>query len=96
MTRDQIDELKSQVDQLSGIKTFKMEYKEVKTVTPASTSSSRGRRRTAVRRAREEKIITPAMQAADFAKLFHSSLIDLETLARPTIVNDRRQESALK
>jgi type II secretory pathway component PulK len=32
----------------------------------------------------------------DFAKLFNSSLVDTETLAKPTIASDDRKESALK
>ncbi len=35
-------------------------------------------------------------QSADFAKIFHSSLIDLDLLARPTIESPTRKESALK
>jgi hypothetical protein len=35
-------------------------------------------------------------QTTHFAKLFHSSLIDTEALARPTIVRRGRNESALK
>ena len=37
-----------------------------------------------------------ASQAVDFAKLFHSSLIDTEELARPSIASESRNESALK
>jgi type II secretory pathway component PulK len=37
-----------------------------------------------------------AAQARDFSKLMHSSLIDTEMLARPTIVSEGRKESALK
>jgi type II secretory pathway component PulK len=37
-----------------------------------------------------------AKQSADFAKLCHSSLIDTEALARPTIISETRKESALK
>lgn len=35
-------------------------------------------------------------QSGDFSKLFHSSLLDLQILAEPTIVSESRKESALK
>jgi hypothetical protein len=35
-------------------------------------------------------------QSSDFARIFHSSLIDLDLLARPTIESPTRKESALK
>jgi hypothetical protein len=35
-------------------------------------------------------------QSSDFAKIFHSSLIDLDLLARPTVESPTRKESALK
>jgi type II secretory pathway component PulK len=36
------------------------------------------------------------VHTTDFARLFHSSVIDTEVLARPTIVSESRKESALK
>jgi DNA uptake protein ComE-like DNA-binding protein len=45
-------------------------------------------------------VLTPSdqlnRQSADFAQIFHSSLIDLDLLARPTIESAERKESALK
>ena len=40
--------------------------------------------------------ISTAAQTADYAKLFHSFLLDIEDLAKPTLISDRRKESALK
>lgn len=37
-----------------------------------------------------------AEQSAFYARLFHSSMLDSEALARPTIISDLREESALK
>ena len=37
-----------------------------------------------------------AEQTTDFARLFHCSLIDTETLARPSGISVEREESALK
>ena len=39
---------------------------------------------------------TTPIIAVDFAKIFHSSLIDTEFLAKPTLVGANRKESALK
>ncbi len=35
-------------------------------------------------------------QTRDFSELFHSSLLDLQILAEPTIISETRKESALK
>ena len=40
--------------------------------------------------------IPATVHTTDFAKFFHSSLLDTETLARPTIESESRKESALK
>ena len=37
-----------------------------------------------------------AEQSALYARLFHSSLLDIESLARPIVASDRRTESVLK
>jgi hypothetical protein len=105
----EIDSLKDQLELVSEIKTFKIEFKSknqiVRTPTPTSTtrSSTRSASRSRVRPPRmrtSRKTITAAQQIAeqssDFAKLCHSSLIDTEALARPIIISETRQESALK
>jgi hypothetical protein len=96
-----IDELKDQLKQISEIKPFKLDLKPITRVqrVPTSTSTrttTRGRR-TRTPRARTTRTAIPvSAQIADFARLLHSSLIDTEVLARPTIVSERRKESALK
>jgi len=97
----QIDSLKKQLKEINSIKQFKLEFKDVMlTERETTTASSRRRvgRRTRAARARETKrtVIPAAVHLADFAKLFHSSLIDTEALARPTIMSESRKESALK
>ena len=108
----QIDSLigpKGQLKKIGEIKTFKIEFKNtsqiIRTPAPAPTTSSSARRtsRSRVRPPRmrtSRKTITAAeqiaQQSADFAKLCHSSLIDTEALARPIIISETRQESALK
>jgi hypothetical protein len=100
---------KGQLKKIGEIKTFKIEFKNtsqiIRTPTPTPTTSSSARRtsRSRVRPPRmrtSRKTITAAeqiaQQSADFAKLCHSSLIDTEALARPIILSETRQESALK
>jgi hypothetical protein len=95
---------------IGEIKTFKIEFKNTSQIirTPAPTptttrSSTRSTSRSRVRPPRmrtQRKTITAAeqiaQQSADFAKLCHSSLIDTEALARPIIISETREESALK
>ncbi|MHC4693524.1 MAG: hypothetical protein ACYS67_12350 [Planctomycetota bacterium] len=105
----QIDSLKDQLKEVSEIKTFKVEFKNksqitrVPTTTPTTSSSSSRTSRSRVRPPRMRtvrKTITAAeqiaQQSSDFSKLCHSSLIDRELLARPIIISETRQESALK
>ncbi len=94
----EIDSLKSQMDEISEIKTFKLDFKPIKIVEKeVRTRRRRGRRRRRYSRMRRvHKTLPASIHTADFAKLFHSSLIDIETLARPTIISESRKESALK
>jgi len=103
MDSREIDSLKRQVEEMSEIKPFKLYFKPIVKRTPIKTrarSARRGRRTT--RRTTRHKTRTisvfeqMAQQSTDFAKLFHSSLIDTEALARPTIVSEDRKESTLK
>ena len=98
----QIDSLKKQLKEINSIKKFKLDFKDV-TLTeqrPAARTSRRrgaGRRTRAARARKTKKTVIPAeVHLTDFAKLFHSSLIDTEALARPTIESESRKESALK
>jgi len=99
----QIDKLKDQLKQISEIKPFKLNLTSITKVerTPISTSTGLGTttrtRRTRTTQVRTTRTRIPvSAQLADYAKLFHSSLIDTEVLARPTIISERRKESALK
>ncbi len=99
----QIDSLKKQLEEISEIKTFKLKFKPIKkTIASPKSRASRSRRRRSrsrlsKRSRRERTTTTPAsVHTADFAKLFHSSLIDSESLARPTIISESRKESPLK
>ncbi len=98
---EQIDSLKEQLGEISEIKPFKLEFKAIKIIerraAPARsrTRTRRGRRRAAQQRT-VRKTIPASVHVTDFAKLFHSGLIDTESLARLTIESEYRKESALK
>jgi hypothetical protein len=100
-----IDEIKEQVKEIAGMRPFKLEFKDISTRTPVKTAASRERRRRSrnIRnRPTRYKVTTVSAkqqmvrQAADCSKLFHSSLLDTELLARPTTGSETREESALK
>ena len=93
----QVDSLEQELEEISKIKRFRLDFKPITKTTRRTRRISRGRR-TRVRRSRSvTRTIAPAsVHIADFAKLFHSSLIDAEALAVPTIVSESRKESALK
>ena len=95
-----IDSLKQQLNEINKIKPFKLDPKPI-TITEkkeAKPKTRPGRRRVkrTSRRQLTKKTIPASVHTADFAKLFHSSLIDTEVLAKPTIVSENRKESALK
>jgi hypothetical protein len=100
----QIDALIEQLALVGEIKPFKQEFKTITKMVkvPVKTTSTSSRSRT-TRTARPKtyrKPISASQQASEqtahFAKIFHSSLIDTEALARPTIVTESRKESPLK
>jgi hypothetical protein len=96
-----IDSLKQELKGISEIKTFKLDFEPItiKEETKAGTVTkrgARGRRTVSQRRTVQKTTIPASVHGADFAKLFHSSLIDTEALAMPTIVSESRKESALK
>lgn len=104
--KQQLDPLKSQLNQISQIKPFKLEFTPVKktvstpTTVKTNDTATTGKKtiRTSTRPQATTTTITAldqmAKQNADFTKLLHSSLIDTEALARPYIQS--RKESALK
>ncbi len=97
LDRSQIDDIESQAGDVAGIKTFKLDFKPAQTTTTQAASTPAARRSRRVRRSQQRTAqITPITHIADFAQLFHSGLIDLDTLARPTTTGSERQESALK
>ncbi len=95
-----ISSLKKQLKEVSKIKSFQLDFKPVK-IRKTVRQTTRSRRRRGRRKARtSRRVVTTTIPATvhttDFARLFHSSVIDTEVLARPTVVSESRKESALK
>jgi hypothetical protein len=108
---EQIEALRTELNQIGDIKPFKMEFKPITTVTKPPISprartagsttvrKSTTGRATATQRVRRRVITIPVQiseQTTHFARLFHSPLIDTETLARPNEMTGNRKESPLK
>ncbi len=112
MSGEDMTLLEEQLAVVGEIRPFKVEFKPItrteRTTTPSpstktkSSSSSKSgttstrRSLTRVRR----KTVSAAQQIAEqsglYARLFHSSLLDTEALARPLVVSQNRKESVLK
>ncbi len=101
---EQIDSLKSELKEIRQIKPFALDFKPttrtVKTPITTRTAGSKSRTSTTSRARVSRKPVPISLQISEqtihFAKLFHSSMIDTEALARPTVVSPGRNESALK
>ena len=104
LNTEQIDSLKNELQEIGKIKPFVLDFKPTTrtTKTPITTRTVSSRSRTSkapptrLRRRTVPVSEQISEQTTHFAKLFHSSLIDTEALARPTIVSRDRNESALK
>lgn len=106
-TAGEIEQLKSDFSKMGKIKPFKTEFKTVaRTVEPPASVRGRITRPTtrgaspAARRIPASRPVPAAVQmeqqTKEFARLFHSSLVDTDLLARPSIASDSRKESAMK
>jgi hypothetical protein len=102
---ERIGTIKGQLDQIGAVKPFKVDFQPVvqrAAVTPQTPQTPNPPKRGA----RPQRVVyrttnvTPtelaARQTKDFSKLFHSSLLDTQMLASPTITSETRKESALK
>ena len=95
LEQEHLDSLRSQLNQVSQIKPFELEFKRIKKTTRVPVTTQKTIR--TVYRPQTTTITASeqlAKQNVDFAKLLHSSLIDTEALAKPYIQG--RKESALK
>jgi hypothetical protein len=97
-----VDQLEEELAELNKIKEYKLEFKDI-TITKKQpikvsrqTARTRRSRRSRTRYRTTRTKIPATVQLTDFARLYHSSFINTETLARPVIVADDRTESALK
>ena len=101
---EQTDLLRQQLQQIAEIKPFQTELKPitktvrtpVQTPTTATKSSTSRTARTRTYRKTVPVSQQQAEQTVHFARVFHSSLLDTEALARPTMVSYSREESPLK
>ena len=98
-----VQQVEDEIAELNEIKQYKLKVEDVKITkkeqikTPARTRRTRrtaSQRRTQVRTT--VTTIPATVHLTDYARLYHSPLVNTEVLARPTVVTDDRSESALK
>ena len=101
----QIDSLREQLKQIGKIKPFTLTFKTItKTVRKPITTKAKTTRKSSTSRTPRPRTTRTTIsikkqisdQTTHFAKMFHSSLIDMEPLAQPTIVVGDRKEFPLK
>ena len=100
---DRIKTVGDELKQIASIKPFTVEFKPVVQRIPITTEvpnpARRGARakRTVYKTSEVSPTESMVAQTRDFSELFHSSLLDLQILAEPTIISEtRKEESALK
>jgi hypothetical protein len=98
-----IDSLRQQLMEIGALQPFKTDFKPItRTIKSAAGTTTRSPSRSTrtPRTLTKKKVIPAAEQATQqtdlFARLFHSSMLDTEALAVPTVVSGQRQESPLK
>lgn len=97
MDDNQIDSLKSQLQQIGEIKPFKIDLEPVTKTEKVITENRPGSRRPIQTRTKTATTTIPAtVHITNFARLFHSSLFDADTLAVPIAASGDRKESVLK
>ena len=112
MTANDVALLEEQLAVVGEIRPFQVDFKPItrtertttpspstETKSPSSSKSTTTRSRRPLTRVRR-KTVSAAQQIAEqnglYARLFHSSLLDTEALARPLVVSQNRKESVLK
>lgn len=110
MSQEDTTLLEEQLTAIGEIRPFQVDFKPItkteRTTTPtpatntkSSSSSATTRTRRPVTRVRRTTVSAAqqiAEQSALYARLFHSSMLDTERLARPLVAGQRRKESVLK
>jgi hypothetical protein len=109
-TPTEITDLRGDLGKIGELRPYQLEFKPLtKTATPEPPAALRSRvsrgpgttgSAAPARRSLAKTVASPAeqleQQNADFAKLFHSSLVNMDLLSRPSIASDTRNESAAK
>jgi len=109
-TPTEITDLREDLGKIGELRTFQLEFKPLtKSATPEPPAALRSRvsrgpgttgSAAPARRSLTKTVTSPAeqleQQNADFAKLFHSSLVNMDLFSRPSIASDTRNESAAK
>jgi type II secretory pathway component PulK len=100
MDASQVEELESQVKEFAKVKVFNF-YPRPQKASETTTTSTSGRSQSRRRGRRSKGTQSPprpdvSPHIIDWARLFHSPLLDTEALAVPVIEGEDRQESALK
>lgn len=104
---DEIDTLKESLAAISKVRPFKVTFETASTPTTRSAAAdlrsrvSRSRStKTSAQRASVRRTVPVSQQIeqqnAIFGELFHSSLVDADLLARPSIASESRDESAMR
>jgi hypothetical protein len=97
---DKMEKVNTQLRQIAAIKPFKVEFQNVaqREAVTTNTPPRRGARaQRVIYRTRDISGADQALkQCKDFSMLFHSTLLDTQMLAEPTITSETRKESALK
>jgi len=103
LSAEQIGALKTELNEIGKIKLFAVDFNPINRAvkTPIKTTTSGKSGTSNAPRVRVTRQTVPvdeqiSEQTTHFAEIFHSSLIDTEALARPTIAGPGRNESALK
>ena len=100
---EQIEALKSQLTEIKKLRTYKINFEPVVTTTRTpvrTTSTSRTGSKSSTATTVQRTVLTVATQITNqttsLARLFNSSLLDKEELAKPVIIDADRKESPLK
>ncbi len=103
---NEIRGIREELAEVAKVRPFQVEFKALSVTSTAPTSlrervtrtSTAGTRTPVQRPMRTTVTVTEQIdqQNAAFARLFHSSLIDREIFARPSVVSGTRNESAMK
>jgi len=100
-----VEQVEEELKELNKIKEYKTEFKEtkitkrVKVAVPSRAKARSSRSRSKRTRYKTETKVTkiPAsLHLTDFARLYHSSMLETESLARPYFISKNRKESPLK